>query len=309
MSRTSYGSIYNSIYINHTEKTVRKVCHSEDGQLKIQSEIIWFKFFIQNSIDFPIPKIITFGTNEYTMEYLSDYQPLYLVYPKLDFISQDQVLEKVLHSIQFLHQQFIKKISYQEYRYHLKIETECKLKERYKLICNVLDKYSYIKKVNGVQINMNFDEIVAKLNQEIDSVLEKKDDFRFTLIHGDCQFNNILIDKQLNIKFIDPRGYFGKNKILGAPEYDYAKILFALSGYDEFDNRTIDHLDIDNDNINVVILHLRYNNHIDTTNKLYHLILLSIWLGNPQAFINYPYKLITSYFIGVYLCLNYLDLK
>ena len=33
------------------------------------------------------------------------------------------------------------------------------------------------------------------------------------------------------IIFIDPRGYFGNTKLYGLKQYDFAKLLFGLSGY------------------------------------------------------------------------------
>ena len=50
-------------------------------------------------------------------------------------------------------------------------------------------------------------------------------------------FSNIIVNTDDKIKLIDPRGYFGKSYIYGIKEYDYSKLIFALSGYDEFNNK------------------------------------------------------------------------
>lgn len=63
-------------------------------------------------------------------------------------------------------------------------------------------------------------------------------DTKFTLIHGDCTFSNTLIDKDLQIKFIDPRGYFGNVKLYGDEYYDWAKVYYSVVGnYDQFNNK------------------------------------------------------------------------
>ena len=63
-------------------------------------------------------------------------------------------------------------------------------------------------------------------------------DTNFTLIHGDCTFSNTLIDRDLNITFIDPRGYFGKILLYGDEYYDWAKLYYSLKGnYDQFNNK------------------------------------------------------------------------
>jgi hypothetical protein len=100
--------------------------------------------------------------------------------------------------------------------------------------------------------------------------------------------------------FIDPRGYYGNSKIYGIPEYDFAKILFALSGYDEFDNREINTLDISGNNININLFFLDKN--ILNINNLEILLMYNIWLGNAECFMkNNEIKGIYSYFIALFL--------
>lgn len=61
-------------------------------------------------------------------------------------------------------------------------------------------------------------------------------DFTPSLIHGDCCFSNILYgrDKKI-IRFIDPRGSFGKEGIYGDIRYDVAKLYHSVDGtYESF---------------------------------------------------------------------------
>jgi hypothetical protein len=67
-------------------------------------------------------------------------------------------------------------------------------------------------------------------------------DSQFSWIHGDCCFSNILygenpVNGDLVLKFIDPRGSFGKTKFFGDPYYDWAKLSHSCNGgYELFIN-------------------------------------------------------------------------
>ena len=60
--------------------------------------------------------------------------------------------------------------------------------------------------------------------------------FTPSLIHGDCCFSNILYGHDKNIiRFIDPRGSFGKTGIYGDIRYDVAKLSHSIDGtYEAF---------------------------------------------------------------------------
>lgn len=60
----------------------------------------------------------------------------------------------------------------------------------------------------------------------------------FALIHGDCTFSNTMVDSDLNIIFLDPRGYFGFQELYGDEYYDWAKVYYSINGdYDQFNNK------------------------------------------------------------------------
>jgi capsule biosynthesis phosphatase len=62
---------------------------------------------------------------------------------------------------------------------------------------------------------------------------QKKNSAVLSVIHGDAVFTNILIDQNGTLRFIDMRGMVGnKETIYGDRNYDYAKILQSLLGYD-----------------------------------------------------------------------------
>ena len=58
---------------------------------------------------------------------------------------------------------------------------------------------------------------------------------RFTMIHGDCTFSNMIIRDDHTPVLIDPRGYYGNTLLYGDPAYDWAKVYYSLcSNYDRF---------------------------------------------------------------------------
>lgn len=60
----------------------------------------------------------------------------------------------------------------------------------------------------------------------------------FVLLHGDCTFSNTMVDKDLNVIFLDPRGYFGHTKMVGDAAYDWSKAYYSIYGdYDRFNNK------------------------------------------------------------------------
>lgn len=61
---------------------------------------------------------------------------------------------------------------------------------------------------------------------------------RYTVIHGDTTFSNILIDATNQARLIDPRGVFGETKLYGDPRYDWAKLYYSAVGeYDSINSR------------------------------------------------------------------------
>lgn len=295
LDRFGYGSIFNKIYIDYNKKLVKKECINSDGLFKLNNEINIYKFIINNNIKFPIPKIYNMYDNFYVMDYLHDYVSLYKI---INNDNCDFYVNKIKSKLNILHSFHKKQVSKEEYYNNLTIEIETKIIERYDKIKDIVNKYNYITTVNGIEI-LSFNKLLYLINSSIYELINKNQDFVFVPIHGDCQFNNILCNELLDdIIFIDPRGYYGNSTIYGIPEYDDAKLLFALSGYDEFDNRVINELNIDGNELflEINIIDKNYMNTKDLTT----LLMLSIWLGNSHSFKNNEYKTVYSYFIALY---------
>lgn len=75
----------------------------------------------------------------------------------------------------------------------------------------------------------------------------------FVLIHGDCTFSNTMVDKDLNVILLDPRGYFGNTELYGDVDYDWAKLYYSIYGdYDQFNNKNFE-LTIGNEEVTLDI--------------------------------------------------------
>ena len=104
-------------------------------------------------------------------------------------------------------------------------------------------------KINGQYYkNVFFDK--EKFTEILTNMIPKE----FRLIHGDCTFSNLMFDT-FNMKtiLIDPRGYFGKTKLYGDVDYDWAKLYYSIKGnYDQF-NRKKFTLDIKENEVELAI--------------------------------------------------------
>jgi thiamine kinase-like enzyme len=71
--------------------------------------------------------------------------------------------------------------------------------------------------------------------RELESKLDKLQCNKFTFIHGDCTFSNLMLRDDKEPIFIDPRGYFGDTELYGDSNYDFAKLYYSIVGnYDRF---------------------------------------------------------------------------
>lgn len=89
--------------------------------------------------------------------------------------------------------------------------------------------------VNGRKCRNPFTDTPPNFWEEIAKTLAPRE---FHPIHGDPTFSNSLIDQNLSVWFIDPRGYFKSPGIYGDAVYDFAKVYYsAVGNYDAFNRR------------------------------------------------------------------------
>jgi thiamine kinase-like enzyme len=181
------------------------------------------------------------------MEYLCDSIPLYHYLSTQAYDKKLHIYNTILKHLKQLHAFHYDKYDEndsQDIRELLRKETIIKILERYEEIKTIVNQIS-IKSVNNVQL-LDFTTIMEMIKTYIDKI--DITTLSLVLIHGDLNFNNILINKYTEeLCFIDPKGSFGNLDLYGLKQYDIAKIHFALSGYDMFDQMDITELDIVNE--------------------------------------------------------------
>ena len=209
--------------------TLCKKCIHPDYYHLIDKEIDWYNIVKNHNLSC-IPQIYKADkeNHEIDMEYLDGYQTLY----------QYVKSEKDLNKIKDLFKRYLKAI---EELHNIKKE-----EVRYDDVSDDYYKEFYFKviercdKISGMLINYNKEDLKKNLQEAINIIFKETlpKDLPFTyytFCHGDLNGSNVMYNpKTKNIKFIDPRGYFGYTHNVGMPEYDYAKVCYFLSGYDDF---------------------------------------------------------------------------
>lgn len=104
--------------------------------------------------------------------------------------------------------------------------------------------------VNGKKCH-NIFAIKDKIINEIRQMYPKQ----FYLTHGDCTFHNMMIETDgVRPILLDPRGYFGKTKLYGDIDYDWAKLYYSVVGdYDQFNRKNFS-LEIMDDCVDLMIV-------------------------------------------------------
>lgn len=157
------------------------------------------------------------------------------------------VIDNLIDSLNKLHS--LKKVpadafSMMEAYYH---KTVNRLADVRDLIPFAEEKYIRINGRNCRNPYFYKDEIRIKVEKELCEAAE------FALIHGDCTFSNTMVDENLNVIFLDPRGYFGFQELYGDINYDWAKLYYSIAGdYDQFNNKNF-HLTIKEEEVDLEI--------------------------------------------------------
>lgn len=296
IKREGYGSQFNNLFTD--TYSIRKVAKNEYGMEKMKKEIAFYKRIEELSISFPLPRIYSTEKNGYTMKYYKDHLPLYKVYNKYVPEKRNSILRRIYAHLDLLHSSKYS-VSTQVIERDILHEVLIKIERRLESVYSVIQPYLYIDSVNSTKL-LSYDSVMETLCIKILECIKLKGKYEYSILHGDCQFNNILYnEEQDDLLFIDPRGYFGLTELYGLAEYDTAKIQFALSGYDVFDNMEINHLNIEGSNLILPSISLE-DTFLDCEPLIKYLV-ISIWLGNAHCFKENPSKAVFSYYYALYL--------
>ena len=289
----------------------------EKGKELINIEMNWYKYILNNdnnNFKNYIPKIYEMYDYGFLMEYKKNYVPLYQYLNNIETETETEtktktktktnILESILDKINKLHSIKTIKEDKNVFMNNLKMEIYDKIINRKKVIDDLLSYFGVIEYVNGVKID-SLENILLKCKNIITQYYNTLDNYEYSVIMGDCQFSNILINND-DIIFIDPRGYFGASKIFGPKDYDYAKILYAIYGYDDFNNNDKFMVSFDGENnnkINIPIKSIDIDKSVLSKhfNKLHKAYVITIWLSLAEYNKNHIWKCLASYYYGLYL--------
>lgn len=147
-----------------------------------------------------------------------------------------------------------------------------------------------------------------------------KENAKFCLVHGDPNTDNCMYDEDKDkVYFIDPRGYFGTLKTLGYGllDYDFAKFLYGMTGYSQFNNVPYISVRHEGTNINVWVGdNIKSRDKIKgistldidmlTENNDIKILVGIIWMKLTSYIINDPIKSVAAYYHGNALLTKYL---
>jgi hypothetical protein len=299
--RQGYGSFFTKIKFENNYLVKESL--NNEGNIKIKYEIDFYKYIKKKIFKKYLPKILKLKENYFHMEYLENYVTLesYLR-NDINNIDYNIKITEIIDSIKRILENnlYIENITVDKnlYKKNLLLETTEKILNRTSKINFIIEKYSFIKKVNNIDI-LDLNIIVNNIKKIVEMYTSENTNHLYYPIHGDIHLNNILINqKNGKIKFIDPRGYFGDSKIFGMKEYDYAKLYFGLGGYSYFDFKDVNELQINNDNI---IIDMKEMINILEQPYIIQILIISIWLGNSHCFIKNELKVVESYFYALYI--------
>lgn len=205
-----------------TENKVIKTGFTDEGKKLIDREIVWYKKMTEYGFT-AIPKIYSF--DPLTMEKIEGTN---IFQANLTDNQKAEIADNLINAVNKMH------------------EFETIPADKEDLIKEYFTKT--IDRLNSIKHAIPFaDKEYITINDKLcknpiffqkqfkESVEEKLLDTIFCPIHGDCTLTNTMVDKNNNIYFIDARGYFGKQEVLGDIRYDWAKLYYSMNGnFDRF---------------------------------------------------------------------------
>ncbi len=106
------------------------------------------------------------------------------------------------------------------------------------LVDKVIDRCNKIKYMLVNYVESDLKNTLDKAFNEIWSKYKNTNYIEYGFCHGDLNGSNIMVNPtNHDVKFIDPRGYFGNTKLYGWIPYEYAKLRYSLNGYDDFNTK------------------------------------------------------------------------
>lgn len=228
--------------INPNGQTITKRAIDLDYVHLIKKEIEWYlkyEEFTSKEKRHATPYLHGFSNDNFTMDYLVGYKPLHLV---LDILEKRSEIEKikdlycnVFRAVNDISKSSSLEVSFETFKQDLRKEVVTKVIDRCEKIKTFLVNY------RKEELKCILENVFLHLTSFASSTLDydtERNMLKYWFCHGDLNGSNILVNEDsLDVKFVDPRGYFGETKLYGWKPYEYAKLLYCLYGYDDFNTK------------------------------------------------------------------------
>lgn len=175
------NSGFNNTIFDINNKYIIKICGNDEEKEKFDKE---YNFYIKNSLNRNIPKLYKYDKSNkivpYYYEILEKVQgkTLYYFWYKMKEKKREEIIEKIINILKEIH-----KVRYDGYNFAEKTKNE------------IIDNFEKSKDIFKKEER----ELLQNSFELYDEILS---DNRFSLIHGDLHFDNILYDGK-NLKIID----------------------------------------------------------------------------------------------------------
>ena len=216
---------FNTMEVNDGKLT--KTCINENYNKLIDREIDWYEECTKLGYE-NIPKVYKLDkeNHSFTIEYLKGYCNIYEFIKDSSQDDFDRFMDTYLKAVEDLHKLSSRVIDRDIAEKNCWVEFYDKVIKRCDSISAILYDYDSINL--SILLSKALTNIIELLGDDITT---------YCFGHGDLNGSNVMYNQKKNdIKFIDPRGYFGHSFLCIPPCYDYAKIMYCLSGYDNFNN-------------------------------------------------------------------------
>lgn len=205
-------------------ETLIKEGIDDQGKKLAVFEREWYQKAEQFGIQ-KIPKISNY--NPLTMEYISGKN-----IQEYSFCVEEQehILEDIILNLKELHRKKEIPVDWFSLQEAYLTKTLTRL-EKVRLLIPYSDSKSI--RINGRECRNIF-----YYYKDLEKLFFQLKPEKFSFIHGDCTFSNIILKEDRTPIFIDPRGYFGFTQFYGDPYYDWAKLYYSVVGnYDQFNRK------------------------------------------------------------------------
>lgn len=293
--RQGFSRFFNNVKIN--EKTVEKQCIDEKYNHLIDGEIEWYEsmskmgFRRMPTVINKSPLIMSRieGNHAYDMQDLTEREKRVVIADCLDTLIELHNKAQIPVDADDVKKVYIDKTI-----------------DRVESVAKLIPNYNNDSiTINGLKCKNIFTDKNKKIFEDLLKICMP---VKFSPIHGDPTFSNMLIDKHLRSWLFDPRGYFLKPGIWGDSNYDYAKLYYsAVGGYDRFNRRKFK-LHVDNETAEIIMEEpIFYHAGIETfkeffPNNLEQIKILHglIWLALSGYAKDDIDSVIGSFYLGLY---------